>query len=128
KVEVRTVEQINAALNQGDWDGGMYFNNMATTGDPYWALSQFFLTGGPANRGRFSNPRTDELTRQVGQAADQQTRERLACDASRAIAEDLPIIPLLYPNFNYGVSRKVFGFEEPHPFFLYFMDNTIGKR
>jgi peptide/nickel transport system substrate-binding protein len=128
KVEVRTVEQINAALSQSDWDGGMYFNNMSTTGDPYWALSQFFLTGGPANRGGFSSLRIDQLARQVGQAADRQTRERLACDASRAIADELPIIPLLYPNFNYGVSKKVVGFDEPHPFFLYFMDSKIGKQ
>lgn len=128
KVDVRLAEQINAALAQGDWDGGMYFNNMATTGDPYWALSQFFLTGGPANRGGFSSQRIDELTRQVGQAADQRTREQLACDASRAIVDELPVIPLLYPNFNYGVSKKVIGFDEPHPFFLYFIDGNIGKR
>lgn len=128
KVDVRMVEQINAVLAQGDWDGGMYFNNMATTGDPYWALSQFFLTGGPANRGGFSSQRIDELTRQVGQAADQQTREQLACGASRAIVDELPVVPLLYPSFNYGISKKVVGFDEPHPFFLYFIDSKIGKR
>jgi peptide/nickel transport system substrate-binding protein len=128
KVDVRMVEQINAALQRADWDGGMYFNNMVTTGDPYWALSEFFATGGSANFGGYSSPRIDELTRQVGRATDRQAREQLACAASQAIVDELPIVPLLYPNFNYGASKKVVGFDEPHPFFLYFMDSKIGKR
>jgi len=106
----------------------MYFNNMTTTGDPYWALSQFFATGGEANRGGYSSPRVDELTRQINQATDRQVREQLACDASQTIVDEVPVVPLLYPNFNYGVSKTVAGFSEPHPFFLHLMDSTIGKQ
>lgn len=127
KVNVRAVEQITATLEQGDWDGSMYFNNMVTTGDPYWALSRFFATGGSANNGGYSSPRVDELTRQVGQATDRQMREQLACTASQVIVDELAIVPLLYPNINYGVSRKVIGLDEPHSFF-YIMDSSIGKR
>jgi peptide/nickel transport system substrate-binding protein len=126
KVDLRMVEQIDPALEGTDWDGAMYFNNMATTGDPYWALSQFFATGGDANRGGYSNPGVDELTRQAGQATDRQVREGLACDASQTIVDDVAVVPLLYPNFNYGISGTVSGFDEPHPFFLYFMDHNIG--
>jgi peptide/nickel transport system substrate-binding protein len=128
KVDVRMVENINAALEQRDWDGGLYFSNMATTGDPYWALSQFFLSGGPANRGGFSSPRIDELIRQVGQATNRQAREHVACAASQAIIDEVAVVPLLSPNFNYGISKKVVGFDAPHPFFLYFLDSKIGKR
>ena len=127
-VDIRMVEQINAALEGTDWDGGMYFNNMATTGDPYWALSQFFVTGGEANRGGYSSPRVDELARQINQATDRQVREQLACDASQTIVDEVPVVPLLYPNFNYGVSKTVAGFSEPHPFFLYLMDSKIGTQ
>jgi peptide/nickel transport system substrate-binding protein len=126
KAEVQVVEQIDAALEGTNWDGGMYFNNMTTTGDPYWALSQFFATGGDANWGGYSSPRVDELTRQVGQATDRQVREQLACDASQTIVDEVAVVPLLYPNFNYGISRAVVGFDKPHPFFLYFMDHKIG--
>lgn len=128
KVEIRMVEQIDAALGQSDWDAGMYFNNMATTGDPHWALSRFFVTGGSANWGGFSSARVDELAQQVGRAPDRQTREQLACTASQAIVDEVAVVPLLYPNFNYGVSKKVIGFDQPHPFFLYFVDSSIGKQ
>jgi peptide/nickel transport system substrate-binding protein len=127
-VDIRMVEQIDAELEGTDWDGSMYFNNMTTTGDPYWALSQFFATGGEANRGGCSSPRVDELTRQINQATDRQVREQLACDASQTIVDEVPVVPLLYPNFNYGVSKTVAGFSEPHPFFLYLMDSKIGKQ
>jgi len=128
KVEVRMVENINNALAQSDWDGGMYFNNMATTGDPYWGLSQFFVTGGPANRGGFSSAKVDALAQQVSQTSLRQTRQQLACEASQAVVDEVATVPLLYPNFNYGVSRQVTGFGSPHPFFLYFLDSTLGKR
>jgi peptide/nickel transport system substrate-binding protein len=62
KVDIRMVEQINAALQRADWDGGMYFNNMVTTGDPHWALSEFFATEGAANFGGYSSPRIDDLS------------------------------------------------------------------
>jgi len=128
KVTVRLVEQITAALQQGDWDGGMYFNNMITTGDPHWALSRFFVTGGEANHGGYSNSGVDETSRRVGQATDRQTREQLACTASQAIVDDVAVVPLLYPNFNYGISKRVTGFDEPHPFWQYLMHDKIGKQ
>jgi peptide/nickel transport system substrate-binding protein len=128
KVTVRLVEQIGAALQQGDWDGGLYFNNMVTTGDPYWALSQFYATGGATNLGAYSNPQIDELVRQLAVATDRQARLRLACTASQTIVDELPVAPLLYADFIYFISREVVGFDEPHPFFLYFMDYKIGKQ
>lgn len=128
RVNIRLVEGIDAALEQGDWDGGMYFNNMAVTGDPYRPLSVFFTTNGPANRGVYSNPQIDEMVRRINQAKEREERERLACEASQAIVNDLPVIPLLHPNYSYAVSNDVIGFDQPHPLFLYLMHSKIGKR
>jgi hypothetical protein len=69
-VEVKLVEQINAALEQGDWDGGLYFNGMVATGDPVWALNRFFNTGAERNWGSYSNPRFDELVNQMSQTGE----------------------------------------------------------
>ena len=128
KVNVRTVENPNPVLQQGDWDGGMYYVTMGVTGDAYLNLSQYFITGGSANFGGYSSSRVDELTSQLGIASDRQTREQLACAASQAIIDELPVVPLIYPSFDFGVSRKVVGFDQPHPFAWYFIDSQIGKR
>jgi ABC-type transport system substrate-binding protein len=123
KVNVQMVEQIDAELQQNNWDGAMYFVTMGLSGDPYLNLSQYFNTGGSANFGGYSSLQVDDLTRQLSVAADRQTREHLAC---AAIIDDIAVVPLLYPNHLFGVSRKVVGFENPHPFAWYFMDSQIG--
>ncbi len=128
KVEVALVEQIDAALRQGDWDGAMYFTTMGISGDPYLNLSQYFNTGGSANFGGYSNPLVDGVTAQLRVAKLRQTREDLACSASQSIVDDVAVVPLLYPNFLFGVSKRVTGFDNPHPFSWYFVDNKMGKK
>jgi peptide/nickel transport system substrate-binding protein len=128
KANIRIAEAPIAAIQQGDWDGSIWLRNTVTTGDPYYTLYEWFTAGGSANFGGYSDPRVAALARQVGQASGRQTRERLACDASQFIVDEVVVVPLLYESIIYGVSGKVFGFDEPHPFFLYFMDNKIGKH
>jgi ABC-type transport system substrate-binding protein len=121
------VEQIDSVLQQGDWDGAMYFVTMGISGDPYLNLSQYFGTGGSANFGGYSSPRVDDFKNQLGVAGEAAARTELSCSASQVILDELPIIPLIYPSFDFGVSRKVTGFDQPHPFAWYFMDHRIGK-
>jgi peptide/nickel transport system substrate-binding protein len=128
KVAIRNVENIHAALAQADWDGGMYDQGMAFTGDPYFGLSQLFLTGAPGNWGGYSSPQVDELGRQVAAATERQVREQLACSASQSIVDEVGVVPLLYTGDAYGVSRKVVGFDDPHPVISYLIDSQIGKR
>jgi peptide/nickel transport system substrate-binding protein len=127
RVEIRMVEQIGAALDQGDWDGAMYFNNMVATGEPYGIMVQFFVTGGPANYGGFSNPQVDGLVQQMGRAPERLEREQLACAASQILVDELAIVPLVHPDYTWGISQHVVGFE-PHPFQMYAIDHNIGRR
>lgn len=128
KVNIRLVEAINAALQQGDWDAATYFNNLAATGDPYSPLAQFYTEGGGANRGDYRNPKAQEMVRRVGEAQTRPDRIGAACAATAVITQDLANIPLVHPAYVYGVSAAVTGFDQPHPFFLYLIDRTIGKR
>jgi peptide/nickel transport system substrate-binding protein len=128
KVTIRNVENIHDALGRADWDGGMYNQGMAFTGDPYFGLSELFLTGAPGNWGGYSSPRVDELSRQVSAAADRLVREQLACAASQAIIDEVAVVPLMYTGDTYGVSREVVGFDDPHPLISYLVDSQIGKR
>ena len=128
KVTIRLVESIEPALRGGDWDAATYFNNMVSTGDPYWALSQFFATGGSVNHGGYSNPRADTLIRELGITDGRASRDRLACTASEDIVQDAALVPLLYPFYNYGVAQTVAGFDDPHPFQMYLLDSNLARR
>ncbi|MGH8933109.1 MAG: ABC transporter substrate-binding protein [Egibacteraceae bacterium] len=128
KVEIQSVEDINGALETEPWDGAMYFNNMAATGDPFGALSQFFATGGDANRGQYTNPRVDARLEELRGLTERTERRALACEIDEDLLQDVAIIPLVYPTYVYGVSTSVEGFDRPHPYFLYFMASEIARR
>jgi peptide/nickel transport system substrate-binding protein len=50
------------------------------------------------NRGRYSNPRVDALLQQAAGESDQQTRRGLYVEVQQILANDLPGIPLWYPD------------------------------
>ncbi|MDP9396745.1 MAG: ABC transporter substrate-binding protein [Actinomycetota bacterium] len=127
KVQIRVVEQINEALERGSWEAAMYFNNLASTGDPYGSLSRFFRTGGDANRGRYSNPAVDRDIDRLRALTDREQRQNLACQIERELARDVAVLPLAYPSYVYGVASPVVGFDTAHPYFLYFMTSEIAK-
>jgi peptide/nickel transport system substrate-binding protein len=128
EVDIQMVERISTSLREDDWDGGMYFNNMVATGYPYGTLFKFFAAAGSNNFGGYNSPKMEEIMTQLAQVADREGRRSLACDASQTIVDDVAVVPLLYPNFNYGASASVVGFEEPYPYHAYIMDAGIGKR
>jgi peptide/nickel transport system substrate-binding protein len=128
KVEIRVVEQIDEALDRDGWDAGMYFNNLASTGDPYGSLSRFFRTGGDANAGQYSNPTVDRDIDQLRTLTERDQRRDLACQIERELTRDVAVLPLAYPDYVYGVGPAVRGFDTAHPYFLYFMTSEIGKE
>ena len=59
--KVQIVEWTLAS--QGGYDLFGYSNGTITTGDPQWALTRQYLTGGDENRGNFSNPKSGRAHR-----------------------------------------------------------------
>lgn len=127
KVQIRVVEQIDDALETDRWDAAMYFNNLASTGDPYGSLSRFFRTGGDANAGQYSDPAVDEAIDRLRGLTDRRQRRDLACRTEQELARNVAVLPLAHPNHVYGVAEDVSGFETAHPYFLYFITGQIGK-
>ena len=60
---------------------------------------------GPSNRGRYSNPKVDELTEKAVATVDDKAREKLLQEASEVAIGDLGIIPLYY-QVNIWATRK----------------------
>ena len=128
KATIRSVERVDAVLREGDWDASMFNNNMVHTGDPYGTLFSFATPGAYLNKSGYQNPQLDGLLTQMFPLADRQERRRLACEASQALIDDPPIVPILHQNYDYGVSKAVTGFDNPYPYFQYIIDGGIGKR
>jgi peptide/nickel transport system substrate-binding protein len=62
-----------------------------------------------ANRGRYSNPRVDSLLQQAAAETDQTKRRTEYIEVQKILAEDLPGIPLWYPNNEVVHSRRIHG-------------------
>jgi peptide/nickel transport system substrate-binding protein len=62
---------------------------------------------GRFNIGSYSNPRVDELTRQIGVEIDAAKRQALVREAWKTVAEDLPVLPLHNQFLAWGVRRNV---------------------
>jgi peptide/nickel transport system substrate-binding protein len=62
-----------------------------------------------ANRGRYSNPRVDTLLSAAAGETDQQKRRAEYVEVQKILAEDLPGIPLWYPNNEVVHSRRIHG-------------------
>ncbi|PIE33525.1 ABC transporter substrate-binding protein [candidate division KSB3 bacterium] len=62
------------------------------------------------NRGRYVNPKIDELTEQGRQVIDVEKRKALYSDVQKILAEDLPYIYLWYPHNIVVMNEHVQGF------------------
>jgi peptide/nickel transport system substrate-binding protein len=62
-----------------------------------------------ANRGRYSNPRVDTLLTAAAAETDQSKRRVDYVEVQKILAEDLPGIPLWYPNNEVVHSRRIDG-------------------
>jgi peptide/nickel transport system substrate-binding protein len=72
-----------------------------------YASSSFPPRG--ANRGRYSNPRVDALLKSAAGETDQQKRRVDYIEVQKILANDLPGIPLWYPNNEVVHSRRIEG-------------------
>ena len=61
------------------------------------------------NRGRYSNPKLDADLTAAANSSDQNARREIFLDAQKILAEDLPGIPLWFPNNEVVHTRRVTG-------------------
>jgi len=62
-----------------------------------------------ANRGRYSNPRVDALLTAAAGETDQKKRRAYYVEVQKILADDLPGIPLWYPNNEVVHTRRIEG-------------------
>ncbi len=64
------------------------------------------------NRGRYSNPKVDALLKAAAAETDQEKRRTEYIEVQKILAEDLPGIPLWYPNNEVVHTRRIGGIRQ----------------
>ena len=72
-----------------------------------YGSASFSPKGG--NRGRYSNPRVDALLTAAAATTDQAVRRKDYIEVQQILAEELPGIPLWYPNNEVVHTRRIVG-------------------
>lgn len=116
RIDRQLTHQRYEKMAQGEFDivvtgWGPDFDDPITFGD-------VFASWNENNRGRYYNPRYDQLVDIAQRSADPKTRMNAMADMQRLLIEDVPVLPLYENSRVYvqhpqlrGVARNVFGVD-----------------
>lgn len=123
-VEIRSSNDINGDLNRG-FDIAMYAQNTAATGDPAAFLNAHFRPGGVNNWAKYNDPYVTRLLDDLDSTADPSVRNAKAKVIQTVVRDDAPEIPLLLPQFNIGLSKRLASYR-PFPSDYYVVTNELA--
>ena len=101
------VDDINASLEAGEYDVAFYAQHTAPSGEPSAFLNMALVKDGSRNYAGYSNDEVDALLAKMGETEPGADRDQLSKDVQAIVAEDLPIIYLVDPQWHVALSEKV---------------------
>ncbi|MDO4296492.1 MAG: ABC transporter substrate-binding protein [bacterium] len=104
-------DSIANYLKTEEYDIAFYAQHTAPTGDPTYALSQFFRTNQGINYNEYSNERVDALLDEMGTLPAGDEKDKLAKEVQQIISEDLPVVYLVDPQWHIAVSDALADYQ-----------------
>ena len=101
------VDDIGAALEAGEYDLAFYAQHTAPSGEPSAFLNMAFGEGGSRNYAGYHSDAVDELLAKMGETEPGEERDQISKDIQAIVAEELPIIYLVDPQWHVALSEKV---------------------
>lgn len=119
------VDDINATLEAGDYDLVFYAQHTAPSGEPSAFLNMALTKDGSRNYAGYSNDEVNELLEKMGEAEPGTERDQLSKDVQAIVAEDLPIIYLVDPQWHVALSERVKDYQ-PYCGDYYIVNAQLG--
>lgn len=104
------VDDINASLEGGEYDVVFYAQHTAPSGEPSAFLNMALGKGGARNYAGYSSDEVNSLLKKMGETEPGADRDQISKDIQKIVAEDLPIIYLVDPQWHVALSEKVAGY------------------
>jgi peptide/nickel transport system substrate-binding protein len=118
--KLRTV-QVSAWFEEaqtGNFDLGISAV-VSTLMDPSDYFNAWYVTGGPQNYSRWSNPQFDALVRQIDRETEVAKRKALVRQAEQVMEHDPPLLPVSWEKIYDGWYNYVKGVNPYHIFGIY---------
>ncbi len=104
--------EFEEEMDQGTWDLAMTYTRYWR--DPHELMRPLVTSDGSANAGGYANNRIDYLVNLAVRARNEDYRGDLYRTIQRIVVEDVPVIPLFFPNYFDAMSKRL----QNYPFFL----------
>ena len=105
------VDDINASLEGGDYDLVFYAQHTAPSGEPSAFLNMALAEGGSRNYAGYNNDKINDLLKKMGETEPGADRDQLSKDIQKIVAEELPIIYMVDPQWHVALSERVANYE-----------------
>ena len=105
------VDDINASLEAGDFDLVFYAQHTAPSGEPSAFLNMALVEGGSRNYAGYNNDEINSLLQKMGETEPGEERDQISKDIQAIVAEDLPIIYMVDPQWHVALSDRVSDYE-----------------
>ena len=105
------VDDINATMESGDYDLVFYAQHTAPSGEPSAFLNMALAEGGSRNYAGYKNDEINALLKKMGETEPGEERDQISKDIQAIVAQDLPIIYLVDPQWHVALSDRVAGYE-----------------
>lgn len=123
---VAIVDNIDAEAKKGEFDLILYAQHSAPTGDPAYFLNQFFRTNGSKNVMSYSSQDVDTLLDELGKLSFGEETIKISKKIQEKIYEDLPVLFLVDPEWNIGVSERLKNYR-PYSGDYYIINSELYK-
>lgn len=120
------VDNIDAEAKKGEFDLILYAQHSAPTGDPAYFLNQFFRTNGSKNVMSYSSQDVDTLLDELGKLSFGEETIKISKKIQEKIYEDLPVLFLVDPEWNIGVSERLKNYR-PYSGDYYIINSELYK-
>ena len=111
EVSTEVVDGIDNVAKEGGFDLILYAQHTAPTGNPAFALNQFFRTDGPKNFASYSSSVTDDLLDRLGNEDDESARVDISKEIQQVISQDLPVLYLVDPQWHIALSERLSDYQ-----------------
>jgi peptide/nickel transport system substrate-binding protein len=111
KTETEVVDDINATLEAGEYDLAFYAQHTAPSGEPSAFLNMALAEGGSRNYDGYTNSKINDLLAKMGETEPGDERDQISKDIQNIVAEELPIIYLVDPQWHVALSERVADYE-----------------
>ena len=119
------VDDIGAALEKGDYDVAFYAQHTAPSGEPSAFLNMALAPGGSRNYAGYENEEVNAKLAEMGTTEPGDARNQLSKDIQAIVAEDLPIVYLVDPQWHVALSDRVANYQ-PYCGDYYIVNAELG--